>query len=55
MAEDRYQKGWKKLKKLDGEVGEKVIESRKGICPDLRRYTLEFPFGDVYARPENWT
>ena len=51
MAQDRYPKGWEKLKEIDGEAGEKVIESLKGICPDLGRYTIEFPFGDIYARP----
>lgn len=51
MAQDRYQKGWEKLKEIDGEAGEKVIESLKDICPDLGRYTIEFPFGDIYARP----
>jgi 4-carboxymuconolactone decarboxylase len=51
MAQDRYQKGWEKLKEIDGEAGAKVIESLKDICPDLGRYTIEFPFGDIYARP----
>ncbi len=47
---DRYARGWKKLKEIDGEAGEKVIESLKDIAPDLGRYTIEFPFGDVYSR-----
>ena len=21
------------------------------ICPDLARYTIEYPFGDIYSRP----
>lgn len=50
-AEDRYQRGWQKLKEVDGEVGERVIESLRDIAPDLGRYTVEFPFGDVYSRP----
>jgi 4-carboxymuconolactone decarboxylase len=51
MEEERYTRGWKKFKQIDGEVGEKVIESLKDIAPDLGRYTIEFPFGDVYSRP----
>lgn len=51
MADDRYRRGWKKLKEIDGEAGERVIESLKDIAPDLGRYTIEFPFGDVYSRP----
>lgn len=47
---DRYARGWQKLKEIDGEAGEKVIESLKDIAPDLARYTIEFPFGDVYSR-----
>lgn len=48
---DRYERGKKKLKEIDGEAGEKVIESLKDIAPDLARYTIEFPFGDIYSRP----
>ncbi len=51
MEHDRYQRGWEKLKKIDGEAGERVIESLKDIAPDLGRYTIEFPFGDIYSRP----
>jgi len=31
---ERYQRGWEKLKEIDGEVGERVIESLKDIAPD---------------------
>ncbi len=48
---DRYLRGLEKLKEIDGEAGEKVIESLKDIAPDLARYTIEFPFGDVFSRP----
>lgn len=50
-VEDRYTRGWRKLKEIDGEVGERVIESLRDIAPDLGRYLIEFPFGDVYTRP----
>lgn len=51
MNDDRYERGWKKLKEIDGEAGEMVIEGFNDISPDLVRYTIEFPFGDIYSRP----
>jgi 4-carboxymuconolactone decarboxylase len=49
--QDRYQRGWEKLKEVDGEGGERVIESLEDIAPDFARYLIEFPFGDIYSRP----
>ncbi len=51
MGDERYEKGWEMLTKIDGEAGERVIASLKDIAPDLARYTIEFPFGDIYRRP----
>lgn len=48
---DRYRRGWEKLKEVDGEAGERVIESLKDIAPDFARLLIEFPFGDIYSRP----
>lgn len=48
---DRFQQGWRALKAIDGEAGEQVIESLQAIAPDLARYVIEFPFGDIYTRP----
>jgi 4-carboxymuconolactone decarboxylase len=47
----RYEKGLEALARIDGEQGEKVIEALKDIAPDLGRYIIEFPFGDIYTRP----
>ncbi|BCA30791.1 carboxymuconolactone decarboxylase family protein [Metapseudomonas otitidis] len=49
--ESRYQRGLAKLKEIDGEAGERVVESLAGIAPDFARYLVEFPFGDIYSRP----
>jgi 4-carboxymuconolactone decarboxylase len=49
--EDRFQRGWEKLKAIDGEAGERVIASLEDIAPDFARYVIEFPFGDIYSRP----
>jgi 4-carboxymuconolactone decarboxylase len=51
MPTDRYERGWEKLKEVDGEAGERVMESLQDIAPDLARYVIEFAFGDVYGRP----
>lgn len=47
----RYQQGLAKLNEIDGEAGEKVIAALQDIAPDLARYVIEFPFGDIYTRP----
>ncbi len=47
---ERYQRGWEKLKEIDGEAGEKVINSLRDISPDLGRFIIEYSFGDIYAR-----
>ncbi|WP_306548339.1 carboxymuconolactone decarboxylase family protein [Desulfobulbus sp.] len=49
--QDRYQRGWEKLCEIDGEAGERVVESLQDIAPDFARYLIEFPFGDIYSRP----
>ena len=51
MNDDRYARGWAKLKEIDGQAGEKVVESLQDIAPDFARLLIEFPFGDVYSRP----
>jgi 4-carboxymuconolactone decarboxylase len=51
MDDERYRRGWDKLEEIDGEAGERVIASLKDIAPDLARYIIEFPFGDIYCRP----
>jgi 4-carboxymuconolactone decarboxylase len=50
MVSERYSRGFEKLKEIDGEAGERVIESLKDISPDFARYLIEFPFGDIYSR-----
>ena len=47
---DKYKRGWEKLKEIDGEAGEKVINSLKDISPDLGKFIIEYAFGDVYTR-----
>jgi hypothetical protein len=40
---------FEKLKEIDGEAGERVIESLKDISSDFAGYIIEFPFGDIYS------
>jgi 4-carboxymuconolactone decarboxylase len=51
MDDQRYARGLERLGQIDGDVGRKVLDSLAGVAPDLARYVIEFPFGDVYSRP----
>ena len=51
MDNERYLRGWAKLKEVDGQAGENVIENLRDIAPDFARLLIEFPFGDIYSRP----
>ncbi|MCS0333589.1 carboxymuconolactone decarboxylase family protein [Vibrio diabolicus] len=51
MEQSRFNKGLELLSRIDGDAGHNVIESLQDICPDLAQYTIEYPFGDIYARP----
>ena len=51
MESERIITGQKMLQQVDGKGGEAVVERLKDIAPDFARYLLEFPFGDIYARP----
>jgi 4-carboxymuconolactone decarboxylase len=46
----RFDRGLRALSEIDGEGGQKVIESLADIAPDFGRYLIEFPFGDIYSR-----
>jgi len=51
MPSERFITGQKMLQQVDGKGGDAVLDSLKDIAPDFARYLLEFPFGDIYARP----
>ena len=52
MDNERFERGLEKLREVDGEQGDKVMEALAGISPDLARLLIEYPFGDVYSRPQ---
>ncbi len=49
--EDRYTKGLKNLEKIHPEASKNLLENLKDIAPDLGRFVVEFPYGDIYERP----
>lgn len=49
---ERYVRGWEKLQEIDGQAGERVVSSLADIAPDFARLLIEFPFGDIYSRPQ---
>lgn len=51
MMEERYNKGLKNLEIIHPEASKALIENLKDIAPDLGRYVVEFPYGDIYERP----
>ncbi|MBD1571934.1 carboxymuconolactone decarboxylase family protein [Vibrio sp. S17_S38] len=50
MTKSRFDSGLELLTSIDSEAGTSVIESLQDICPDLAKYIIEFPFGDIYSR-----
>ncbi len=47
---ERYLRGVEILQRLHGSPLEKVTNAVAEIAPDFARMTVEFPFGDLYAR-----
>jgi 4-carboxymuconolactone decarboxylase len=50
-SNERYKRGLAKLKEINQAGGERLIENLKTVAPDLSRYVIEFPFGDIFSRP----
>ncbi|HMK54541.1 MAG TPA: carboxymuconolactone decarboxylase family protein [Methanobacteriaceae archaeon] len=51
MSEDRYQKGKKNLKVMNPQSFQVLEDNLKDVAPDLAKYVVEFPYGDIYSRP----
>lgn len=49
--EDRYAKGLKNLEKIHPEASKTLMNNLQDIAPDLGRFVVEFPYGDIYDRP----
>ncbi len=50
MTDTRYQKGLDTLNKINGEAGERIMKLLEDISPDMARFVIEFPYGDIYSR-----
>lgn len=48
---ERYRRGWEVLAKINGEGGQRIMKLLEEISPDMARYIIEFPYGDIYSRP----
>ena len=51
MENERYEKGWKTLNQINSEAGERILKQLKDISPDMAKFVIEFPYGDIYSRP----
>ena len=51
MTTARYKKGLETLKKINSDTGERMLDQLKAIAPDMARFVIEFPYGDIYSRP----
>ena len=51
MDSERYKEGWAILKRLDPNI-EQVVSNASEIAPDFAKLMVEFPFGDLYTRPQ---
>jgi 4-carboxymuconolactone decarboxylase len=49
--QDRFDRGMEVLTRIDGEGGQKVVDSLADISPELGNQVVSWAFGDIYARP----
>jgi 4-carboxymuconolactone decarboxylase len=52
LTEERYVRGLKMMNTVVGELGSQTRENLHNISADFERLLVEFPFGDIYSRPE---
>jgi 4-carboxymuconolactone decarboxylase len=51
INDERFEKGWNKIKEIDGGILQNFYHELLEISPDFARQLVQFPFGDVYSRP----
>ena len=49
MNDHRYQTGKNNLEKMNDNGFKRLKESLDDIAPDLVRFVVEFPYGDIYS------
>ncbi|NIH82191.1 carboxymuconolactone decarboxylase family protein [Amycolatopsis viridis] len=50
--QDRFERGMQVLDEVDGEAGQRVIDSLAAISPELGHHVVAWGFGEVYSRQE---
>jgi len=51
MTNERYEKGVEMLNGISGHAVQRINDLLNGICPDMAKLVIEFPYGDIYSRP----
>ncbi|WP_394940380.1 carboxymuconolactone decarboxylase family protein [Psychromicrobium sp. YIM B11713] len=51
VRQERFARGKRILDAIDGDVGNRVIESLADIAPELGHQIVAWGFGEIYARP----
>lgn len=49
--EQQYEQGLRMLQQIDGEAGQKVVDSLADISPELGHQVVAWAFGEMYSRP----
>jgi 4-carboxymuconolactone decarboxylase len=49
--QDRFDHGMEVLRRVDGEVGQRVIDALADINPELGHQVVAWAFGEIYDRP----
>jgi len=50
-GDQRYERGLRALREIDGEAGRRVIDSLADVAPELGRQIVAWGFGEIYCRP----
>ncbi|HPB67389.1 MAG TPA: carboxymuconolactone decarboxylase family protein [Candidatus Omnitrophota bacterium] len=48
---DSFQKGLETLGRIDPSSAERIMKMLEDISPEMARWVIEFPFGEIYSRP----
>jgi 4-carboxymuconolactone decarboxylase len=52
MQSEQYKRGWETLKQINSQAGERILNLLKDISPDMARMVIEFPYGEIWSRPQ---
>ncbi|KUN84869.1 4-carboxymuconolactone decarboxylase [Streptomyces bungoensis] len=50
--EERFDHGLEVLRRVDGEAGQRVVDSLADISPELGHQIVAWGFGEIYDRPQ---